>query len=294
MNFRKLKIFYETAINLNMSKVAKSMYISQPSVSQSIQELEEELQCKLFDRIGKKLHLTYEGELFLNYTRRILNLYSEGVESIKNISKEYKGRIVIGASTTIGIYILPEIIKKFSRDYPEIEISLIIENTEHIEKLLLENMIDFAFIEGTVTAEEINKEVMWEDEIVFICGDKHRLNGIDIIKGKELLNEKLIMREKGSGTREYVQKFLNNNLESHNIFLELGNSEAIKRTVRANLGVGCISKMCVEEEIRENKLHIFSLEEGKIKRELLLIVHKDKFIGNNMKVFIEFAKRNNI
>ena len=86
MNFRKLKIFYETAQHLNMTKVAKEMYISQPSISQSINELESELGVKLFDRIGKKLYLTHEGEVFLNYTRRILNLYDEGVKTIRDIT----------------------------------------------------------------------------------------------------------------------------------------------------------------------------------------------------------------
>mgnify|MGYP000845741476 CR=1 FL=1 len=93
MNFRKLKIFYETAKYLNMTKVAKEMYISQPSISQSINELELELEVKLFDRIGKKLYLTHEGEAFLNYTRRILNLYDESVKTIRDINLNEKGKL---------------------------------------------------------------------------------------------------------------------------------------------------------------------------------------------------------
>ena len=134
MNFRKLKIFYETAKYLNMTKVAKEMYISQPSISQSINELELELNVKLFDRIGKKLYLTHEGEIFLNYTRRILNLYDESVKIIRDINLNEKGKLTIGASTTIGIYILPEIIRDFSNKFKDIKISLIIENTKNIEK----------------------------------------------------------------------------------------------------------------------------------------------------------------
>lgn len=96
MNFRKLKIFYETATELNMTKVAKKLYISQPSISQAIHEIEEELDVKLFDRIGKKLFLTQEGEVYLSYVRRILNLYEEGLKTVSDMSKNEKGKIKIG------------------------------------------------------------------------------------------------------------------------------------------------------------------------------------------------------
>ena len=201
MNFRKLKIFYETALCLNMTKVAKDMYISQPSISQSIHELENEVGVKLFDRIGKKLFLTREGELFLNYTRRILNLYDEGMKTLNDYAHNSKGKIIIGASTTIGIYILPDIIKSFSDKYKDIEISIIIENTTNIKNLILQNKVDFAYLEGEVKSREINIEKIWEDELVFICGNDHKWKNINVIKADDLSSEKLIMREYGSGSQ---------------------------------------------------------------------------------------------
>ena len=148
MNFRKLKIFFETAKCLNMTKVAKSMYISQPSISQAIAELESDLDVKLFDRIGKRLYLTHEGEVYFEYSRRILNLYEEANSTIRSSKEGQKGKIVIGASTTIGIYILPELIKEFNELHKNIEISLIIENTQLIEELIMENKVDIALVEG--------------------------------------------------------------------------------------------------------------------------------------------------
>jgi LysR family transcriptional regulator, transcriptional activator of the cysJI operon len=291
VNFRKLKIFYETAIYLNMTKVAKEMYISQPSISQSINELEAELGVKLFDRIGKKLFLTHEGEVFLNYTRRILNLYDESVKSIRDFADNKKGKIIIGASTTIGIYILPDIIKDFSSKFKDIEISLIIENTKNIEKLILENKIDFAYVEGEVHSDEIHKEIAWKDELVFICGDENKLKDFNVVSAKTLEREKFIMREEGSGTREHTEIFLKKNKINFNTFLELGNTEAIKRTVEANLGVGCISYRAIEDNLNLGKLFYFRLEEGKIERDLYFIMHKDKFISNNMRIFIDYAKK---
>ena len=126
MNIRKLKIFYATATSLNMTKVAKELYISQPSVSQAIHEFEEEIGARLFDRIGKRIYLTNEGEVCLNYVRRILNLYEEATEKVNEITNQEKGKIKIGASTTIGTYILPDILKEFVEVHKGIEISLII------------------------------------------------------------------------------------------------------------------------------------------------------------------------
>ncbi len=291
MNFRKLKIFYETAQHLNMTKVAKEMYISQPSISQSINELESELGVKLFDRIGKKLYLTHEGEVFLNYTRRILNLYDESVKIIRDININEKGKLVIGASTTIGIYILPEIIKEFSSKFKDIEISLIIENTKNIEKLILENKVDFAFVEGDIHSEEIIKEVIWKDELVFICGEENALKNFKQVSVNEIANEKLIMREEGSGTREHTELFFKKNKIKFSTFLELGSTEAIKKTVEANLGISCLSYIVVKDKIKNNELYMFRLNEGKIERDLFLILHSDKFISNNMKAFIEYSKK---
>lgn len=289
MNIRKLRIFYKTATTLNMTKVAKELYISQPSVSQTIHEIEEELGVTLFDRIGKKLFLTNEGEVFLNYVRRIINLYEESIERVHEIAKMEKGKIKIGASTTIGIYILPDIIRKFIAEHKDIEISLIIENTANIEKLILENKVDLAFVEGRVYSEEIIEENIWEDELVFICSDIHSWRDKKEVSGKELINEKFIMRELGSGTRGIIESYLLEKNIDYKIFMELGNTEAIKNSVEANLGIGCISSKCIEEKIKQKKLYMVRLKEGKIKRNLQLIMHKDKFINNNMKEFIRFA-----
>lgn len=289
MNFRRLRIFYETAIHLNMTKVAKSLYISQPSVSQAIGELEEDLGVKLFDRIGRKISLTHEGEVYFNYARRILNLYDEGVDTIRKMGNREFGKINIGASTTIGIYILPDIIKEFTKLNKKIEISLIIENTENIEKLILENKIDFAFTEGAIHSEEITYKKFLEDEIVFITPQNEEWEKVEFLKGDILTKEKFIMREYGSGTREIAENYLNKNEINYRVYMELGSGEAIKKSVEAGLGIGCISNLCVKEEVENNKLLIKGFNGEKIKRDLLFLHHKDKFISSNMEAFIEEA-----
>lgn len=289
MNFRKLKIFYETAKELNMTKVGKKLYISQPSISQAIHEIEEEVGTKLFDRIGNKLFLTEEGSVYLSYIRRILNLYEEGIKTIGDISRNESGKIKIGASTTIGIYILPDIIKGFLQGHKGIEISLSVDNTINIEKMILENEIDFAYIEGKSCFEEIVKEEIWEDELIFICSINHHWNKKQVLTKEDIKNEKLIMREIGSGTREVVESFLENNNIDYNIFMELGNTEAIKKSVEANLGISCLSVRSVYEKIQSGDLKGFKIKNNLITRRLSLIYHKDKFLNNNMKKFINYA-----
>lgn len=291
MNIRKIKIFYATATCLNMTKVARDLYISQPSVSQAIHEIEEELGVILFDRIGKRIYLTNEGEEYLKYARRILNLYEESIERLKEINNKESGKIRIGASTTIGIYILPDIIKEFVEEYKGIEISLIIENTTNIEKLILDNKIDFAFVEGHVQSEEIIVESKWRDELIFICSKNHPWKNKSKLSVDDLEKEKFIMREVGSGTREIVESYLRDKNIKYRVFMELGNTEAIMRSVEANLGIGCLSSRCVEERIKMGSLHGVKLIEGNIERELVLIMHKDKFINNNMREFMSFSNR---
>lgn len=290
MKDRKLRIFHEVVKELNMTKVAEKLYISQPAVSQAIHELENELDVRLFDRIGKKLYITYEGELFHKYVRRILNIYDEVDRVIKESKNIEKGKLNIGASTTIGIYILPELIGDFKRKYKGIEVSLIIENTQNIINLLLENKIDFAFVEGPVYSDEIIVEDFCEDELVFIASKNHPWSKLQTIEPEDILKEKVIMRELGSGTREIVSKFLGDKNLEYNMVLELGNTEAIKKAVEADLGVSCISKRCIENEVKINKISSVKINNHKLKRSLTLVYHKDKYMTRVMNSFIKESK----
>lgn len=290
MNIRKLEIFYKTATCLNMSKVAKDLYVSQPSISKCILELENELDTKLFDRIGKKLYLTKQGEIFYDYARRILNLYEEGIEKVVESSKNNKGKIIVGASTTIGIYIMPYIIQEFNKRMKDIEITIIIENKSLIEYLILENRIDIGFIEGDLTSEEFDVRPIWKDELVFISGKEHPWKDKKIITLEDLKGTKFISREHGSGTRLGFEKVLGNlNLEYDNN-LELGNTEAIINFVKGNIGISCVSYFCVREKEKLGELNISRLRNYNIERNLHMVVHKDKYISSAMKSFISFCE----
>lgn len=291
MNERQLRIFYEVANKLSMTDAANCLFVTQPAISQTIKELENEHGIKFFDRIGKKLYLTNGGEIFFKYVRRILNLYEECNKIIKD-SKDLKtGQLKIGASTTIGIYILTDIIGKYTKLNKDIDISIIIENTKNIVNLILENKIDFAFIEGPVHSDEIVVDNFCDDELVIITPPEHPWVASKNINIKDMENEKFIMREHGSGTREVFENLLNAHNIKLNISLEIGNTEAIKKAVEVGLGVSCISKRTVKREVESGRLAIINLNGIIISRKLSLIYHKDKYISNLYNNFIGFCRQ---
>ena len=293
MNIRKLEIFYRTAKCLNMSQVAKDMYISQPSISQCISEIESEVDAKLFDRIGKKLYLTHEGQIFYEYTRRILNIYEEGINVIRS-SKSNKGKLVIGASTTIGTYIMPNIIHKFKQKEKDIEIAMIIDNKQNIEELILNNKVDIAFIEGTVNSKEIILKDIWTDELVFISSINHEWNGKKYLDIEDLKNNKFIIREDGSGTRQRFEGFLENKDIKFNSYIELSNLEAILNYVKLNIGVSCVPYMSVLSEENSKSINVYRIKDHKINRSLYSAIHKDKYISKPIECFMKFCEETDI
>lgn len=279
---RKYEVFYNFGKILNMTKTAEKLYISQSAVSQTIKELEKELNVKLFEKINKKNYLTHEGEIFFEYSKKILSLHREVTETIGKSSK-----IRIGASTTIGIYVLPQIIQYFLEKYNnEIEVSIKIENTENIVNYIMDNELDFAYIEGNVENTEILSDFFLTDELIFI--DKYSESPREI-KVADLENEKIILREKGSGTRDIFQRRMQKENIKFNLSFELGNTEAIKRVVQAGMGISCLSKRTVQQEIQEKQLSRIYLDDIPIFRDFKFIRHKDKLITNNMQRFIDFA-----
>lgn len=285
MNFRKLRIFYETATSLNMTEVGRKLYISQPSVSQAIKEIETETGARLFDRIGKKLYLTYEGELYLKYVNRVLNLHNEALTLLNDCKNNIKGRIRIGASTTIGSCFLPEIIKEFLDENKNIDIVITIGNSEEVENKLLNNEVDIGFIEGNVLSKELLVDYSWKDELVFIG-----FKGANEKDRYDLLN-RFIMREKGSGTRQIIENYLNSKNIDYKISMELGNVEAIIKLVEVGLGISCVPFRAVSSKLEKGDVEVLNIiNEENIKRDFKLIYHQDKFLSETICSFIKKSK----
>lgn len=239
-----------------MSKAAKKLFISQSAVSQAIAELESEYGVTLFDRSHRKLHLTYGGQMFLSYGREIFNLSESLRIKMQEVSSLHSGCIKIGASTTIGTYLLPKIIAAFQTLHPHITVSLAIHNSDLIEQMVLDYQLDMGFVEGDKYSPLLTATHLIEDRLCLICSSSHSFVRIKrkFVSIDDLRHETIILREKGSGTRKILENILQ---EEHLSFAnthEMHTPEAIKNSVRNGLGISFLSRLSVSEELQEKKL----------------------------------------
>ena len=289
MNFRRLHIFKVVCESDTLTEAAKKLYMTQPAISQTISELESELNIPLFERINKKLTLTYAGESLYQYSKRILNLIDEAKHTLEDISNRKKGRLRIGASTTIGIYLLPKIIGEFQQQYLTIDLPFLIDNTEVIERLIHEHQIDVGLVEGPIHSN-VQTLSFFEDELVLVCSPAHPWAKKGKVYPSAIEQEPMIVREKGSGTREVFETVMREKHLNYKIKQVLTYTEAIKKSVEANLGVAIISKIAVQDEIQEGKLVKVDVEGIQFKRQLNLIYHQDKNMNHLFAEFITFVK----
>lgn len=289
MNLRQLQLFIKVAETKSMSETARQMYMTQPAVSQTISELEGDLLVKLFERMNKKLILTDSGEVLYTYSIKILQLVDEAKHAINEFANMERGKLRLGSSTTIGIYLLPKIISEFKAKNKNIDTLFTIDNASVIEKMILEHQIDIGLVEGLVHSGDIEVEQLLDDELYLLCSNQHRWakSGKRIVNPQELLQEILIFREQGSGTREIVEKALQEYEVPYRISHVLNNTEAIKRAVEADIGVAFISKLAVREEIEAGKLVKINLENIQINRSLDVIYHKDKYRSALFTAFLQ-------
>ncbi|MBU0567285.1 LysR family transcriptional regulator [bacterium] len=291
-NFR-LQVFHTLAKEKSFSKTAKLLCLTQPAVSHQIQVLEEYLEARLFERKKGKVSLTGSGEILLKYSEQILNLYERAEKEIADLTEVSKGRLRIGASTTIGQYLVPRIIGEFKERFGGIEIFLINANTQEIAAKLLADSIDLGLVEGPVENKDISVERFIEDELVLIASPKHSWAAKEKIEKAELLQESFIMREEGSGTRKVIKERLKAagiSSSKLKIKMELGNSESIKAAVEANLGVAIISKWTLLKEKKLNTLRSYSLDGVNLMRHFSIIINKKRFKTKPMEEFLRFLK----
>lgn len=287
MTLRHLKIFITVADLGSMTAAAKALYIAQPTVSQSISELEDYYGIKLFDRLSKKLFITEKGSQLLSYARHITDLVNEMEYVMKNPNKS--GTIKVGASLTIGTYLLPELVNEFIRQYQFWQVKAVTKNTQDIEQLIIRNEIDFAVVEGMVHTPDIIANPFMDDDLLLVCGRKHKLYGIKSISPGELSGLRFIVREKGSGTRELFENMMAMNEIKWQPDWECNGSDVLKSAAVSGIGVAVISKLLVKKELETGELSGIKIDNIDLKRKFSVIYHKNKFLTNGMKAFMDLC-----
>ncbi|AIS53101.1 transcriptional regulator, LysR family [Thermoanaerobacter kivui] len=289
MTLRHLKIFLTVCEKGSMTAAANHLHMTQPPVSQAIAELEEYYGVKLFERFGRKIYLTNEGEKLYSYASHILALADEAQKQLLDLSQN--GILRVGASMTIGTAILPFIIKDFYQSYPKTYIQPVVDNTTTIIKMIETAKLDMAIVEGLVSSADIIKIPVYDDELVLICPSEHPYAKKKIIEPHELENQHFVIREEGSGTREIFEAAMHEYNIKWNIAGVFNSTEAIINAVHCGLGFSFISQLLADEAIKRQKVELVKVPKLKIKRKFNIVYHKNKFISNAMEKFLGYCQR---
>lgn len=287
MTIRHLQIFVAVADCGKMRAAAERLHISQPSVSQAVRELESYYNIKLFERLSQRIYITETGKKFLPYARHIIDSF-ETMEGFINDTSS--GNVIrVGGSVSVGTRLLPPMIKSLENEVPDVDVCVIVDNTAAIEGKIQRSELDIAVVEGIVRSDELVKKDIYDDELVLVVGPEHELFNHPGIKLKELTKHALISRESGSVERNQFEQFL---LE-HDIKMKnkwsCSNTETIKKAVLNGEGIAILSRMVIEKEIAAGEVRVLNVENTRMKRKIKLIYHKNKYISQSMKQFIDIC-----
>lgn len=261
----KLLIFKETSQTLSFTKAAEKLYLSQPAVSKSIRSLENEYKTTFFIRKGNTIELTQDGQFFLKYVNKLLEIYAEIDDHFSDYKIEKPKYLLFGASTTISNYIIPSIVAKLNNEYPQLNINMKSGNSRYIEEEIIQQRLDFAIIEGKNNNNQLQYKPFIKDEIVLVTNNKNKCSKtISITKLQEI---PIIEREIGSGTKNIIyDKLQKQNITKLNTKITLASTEAIKNylynstDVYALLSINTINKNLINNELKIIEIEELSLE----------------------------------
>ncbi|MGC3989970.1 MAG: LysR family transcriptional regulator [Chthoniobacteraceae bacterium] len=290
MNRNHLALFHLVAQAGSISRGAQLAHISQPAVSKQLAELEDALGVRLLERLPRGCKLTEAGTLLADYARRWRGVEDEAERALSEYLGLKRGRLAIGASMTIGGYLLPGMVATFHQRFPAIELQLEIANTHHIQQALLGGEIELGMTEGPIENDELESTVFFKDELVAIAPAGHPLLQKKTVTAQELSREPFILREEGSGTRAIVEQTLHRKGIQLKPVLSLASPEAIKNAVAAGIGVAVVSRLIVELELQTGVLGIISMKDLTIQRPLHLQRVRSRSESPAMKKFLSVLK----
>ncbi|QKJ87850.1 LysR family transcriptional regulator [Paramixta manurensis] len=285
ITLRQIEVFTEVLKSGSTTQASQVLALSQSAVSAALADLEGQLNVQLFDRVGKRLVLNEHGRLL--YPRAIGLL--EQASEIEQLFQEDNGAIRISASSTIGNYLLPGMIARYRRDFPGLPLELSVGNSQDVINAVADFRVDIGLIEGPCHMSELVSEPWLEDELVVFAAPNAPLLQQPVTL-ETLAAEQWILREHGSGTREIVDYLLLSHLPRFQLALELGNSEAIKHAVRHGMGISCLSRRVIAEQLDMGTLAEVPLPLPKLSRTLYRIHHRQKHISKALNRFLSYCQ----
>ncbi|UEL49049.1 LysR family transcriptional regulator [Terrisporobacter hibernicus] len=289
MTIRHLKIFIEVARAGKMSLAAQRLFISQPTVSQAIRELEDHYSQKLFERLSKKLYITSFGKELFSYATKVVEQF-DNLEKTMNDNLHIEN-LRIGASVTVGTCLLSKILKEFHNLAPRVNTYAYVNNTTMVEKKLLESDLDIAIVEGEIHSQDLVTTPVIDDYLVLLCNNNHPLSKKEKITLYDLQNQRFAMREDGSGTREFFEQILHKYKIQIQLAYEASSTDTIRRAILDDDCLSLLSIHTFEEDIICGKIHIMKTDLNPLKRSFKLVHHKDKIMTPSIITLKEILKK---
>ncbi|HEJ9056542.1 TPA: LysR family transcriptional regulator [Serratia fonticola] len=284
ITLRQLEVFTEVLKSGSTTQASVVLALSQSAVSAALADLEGQLKVLLFDRVGKRLVINEHGRLL--YPKALALLEQAG--EIEQLFLHDSGALRIAASSTIGNYMLPEMIAHYRKDFPATPLELNVGNSQEVIVAVADFRVDLGLIEGPCHMPELVTQPWLEDELVVFAAPDNPLLQQPVTLAT-LASAPWILRERGSGTREVLDHLLLAHLPNFQLVMELGNSEAIKHAVRHGIGISCLSRRVVEEQLVSGALVELSIPLPPLMRTLYLIHHRQKHISNALQRFLSYC-----
>ena len=275
MNLHHLAIFHSIATTGSISASAQRLHISQPALSHELKNLESRLGVVLFDRLPRGMRLTQAGSILHSYSSRLFHISETAESAMRQIADAQQGHLTLGASNTIGTYMLPQLLSTFRQANPGIQISLFIGNTEQVAQGVADLRFAIGFIEGPLHIDGLIARQFRYDELLPVISAKHSLSKQKFLSAQDIAGLPLLIREVGSGTRELIMNTLSlNNIEPSNV-MEFSNTEAIRQAVLHEGGIAWLPQISITQDLENKDLIVLPIKELIIHRPLN-IIHRSK------------------
>jgi len=288
INLNQLRVFHVAAKMQSFTRAAEALFLTQPGISKHIRDLEEYYGIRLFDRLGKKVVLTQAGKVLYAKTEPIFNMIDQLKLEIDELQGLNRGILNIGASVTVGIYLLPVVLGRFGSMYPNIDIHLDIALNQQIAEMVIVNSLDFGFLGAPVSDDRLTLEPFFKDELVVIVPSNHEWASCNNIEPHDLLGCPFIFSRQGSGTRAVIEERLGRAGIALKNTKEFGNTEAVKKAVELGLGVSIMSRVAIQREVHLGVIKTLGISGVDFQRTFYFAYRKGKYLSNLDKTFLQF------
>jgi DNA-binding transcriptional LysR family regulator len=288
MDIHQLRVFSSVFKNKSFSKASDELHLTQPTISNHIKTLEDELDCKLFDRMGRTIIPTKEAEVLYRHSLELIEKAETLKEAVGEIKKDLTGKIVIGASTIPGVYLMPRIMSEFLKQYPSVSFQILISDSKGIVDSISRHELLIGLVGAELSNDQIHYIPFIEDELIAVSSPS--MTHHNAITLKEAFTLPVVLREEGSGTRRETEKFMESkgiSLDTIQIAGIFGSTDAVKQAVKAGLGIAIVSKFSVIDELEYNILKEIKLTDVQMRRKFYIVTHKKRTLPRSYDTFLK-------